>query len=115
MFQGSPDDPGPPCHLLVSLHGVELPFGSTFETFYLSAAFGKKRVTRLLETRLKAHVAPSQIRLERNQKVPGRPGVVGTTMKPSVFSSGVSQKKLRELEGGFPKVELHASCKTRQL
>jgi hypothetical protein len=31
---------------------------------------------------------------------------VGATMEPSGFSPGVSQRELRELEGGFPEIEL---------
>jgi hypothetical protein len=76
----------------------------------LSAAFCKKRATRLLETRLQTPVTPSERHLERNQMVPGRPGVMGAALEPSGFSPGVSQRELQEFEGEFAKVELHASC-----
>jgi hypothetical protein len=58
----------------------------------ISAAFCKKRATRLLETRLQAPVTPSEKHLESNQKVPGRPGVVGASLEPSGFSPSVSQR-----------------------
>jgi hypothetical protein len=44
--------------------------------------------------------------------VPGWPVVVGAALKPSGSSPGVSQREgVTVLEGGFPKVQLHASCK----
>jgi hypothetical protein len=41
--------------------------------------------------------------------------VVATALEPSGFAPGISLRELRELEGGFPNVELHASCKMRQI
>jgi hypothetical protein len=74
-----------------------------------------RRFTKSLQLDLQALVTPSQRHFERNQKVPGRPGLVGAAMEAFGFSTSVSQRELRELEGAFPKVELHASCKTPQI
>jgi hypothetical protein len=38
---------------------------------------------------------------------------VEATLGPSGFSSGVSQMELRELEGGFPELELLYLCVTQ--
>jgi hypothetical protein len=43
--------------------------------------------------------------------VPGRPGVMEAALEPSGFSPGLSQRELREFEGGFPKVELQLLAK----
>jgi hypothetical protein len=56
----------------------------------------------------------SERQLEWNQKCPGWPPRPRATLEPSGFSPSISQMELREFEGGFPKVDLHASCKTRQ-
>jgi hypothetical protein len=81
----------------------------------IAATFCKKRATQLLETHLQAPITPSEKHLERNHVVPGWPGAVGATLEPSGFSPSVSQRELWELEGGFQKVELHASCRTLQI
>jgi hypothetical protein len=77
--------------------------------------FRQNASTRVTQTRLQAPVTPSERHLDRNLKVPGWPGVVGVSLEPSGYSPSVSQRELRELEGGFPNVGLQASCKTRQI
>jgi hypothetical protein len=58
-----------------------------------------------VKTLLQAPVTPSEIQREINPKDSGWPGVTGAALEPFGFSPGVSQRELRELEGGFPKTQ----------